>query len=107
MHQVLFRSRWFVLIEGGVHGCVLIGVIFQLHHHEGDTVDEEHRVRPFVAAVFYNRELIDYDELVMVGIMKIDQPDQIAPAVAVFLIAYPDAFGEHTVKSFIAGDKFG
>ena len=62
---------------------------------------------PFVDAVFDDGELVDDQVVVVFGMGEIDQPDQIAARVAVFLVGDGDAFGEQAVEGFVVGDQVG
>ena len=57
--------------------------------------------------VFYDRELIDCEKVVVFGGFPIDQPELFAFGFAVALIFDGDAFGEVAVEDFVIADEIG
>ena len=83
-----------------------VGGVLQLDDGEGKSVDEQHEVGAFVLAVLDHSELVNDDEVVVLGVLEIDEPDEVAARVAV-LVGDVDAFGEESMERFVAGEQFG
>ena len=90
-----------------MNGGVFVGGVFQFDDDEGQAVDEEHDVGAFVDAVFDDGELVDDQIVVVFGMVEVDQPDEIAARVALFLVGDGDAVGEQAVEGFVVGDEVG
>ncbi len=46
-------------------------------------------------------------KVVVLRFVKVNEPDQITPAVPVFLIGNLNSFSQHPVKGFVIGNQFG
>ena len=66
------------LVEGGPDGGVFVGRVLQLDDGERQAVDEEHDVRAAVVLAFDDGELVDGDEVVLLGVLEVDEPDAVA-----------------------------
>ncbi len=56
---------------------------------------------------FYHCKLITYHKIVIQGILKINQPNQISTFVTILMIAHRNPFRQITVKCFIVCYQFG
>ena len=66
------------LIERPVDGRVLVAGVLQFDHGERQAVDEDHDVGPSVRVVLDDRELVDREPVVGVGVVEVDQPRLLA-----------------------------
>jgi hypothetical protein len=61
------------LVVGVLDGGVLVGHVLQLDDRERQTVDEHHQVGPPVVVALDDRELVDHQPVVLVGLVEVGQ----------------------------------
>ena len=85
-----------------------IGGVFQFHHHQRQTVDEQDDIRALGIVIFQHRKLVDGQEFVVLRVGKVDQPDLVGSALpladAVFDV---HAIGQQTVECLVVVDDGG
>jgi len=65
-------------VESGRDGGVFVGGVFKLHHCHRHAVDEQHYVRSAFVLVLDYGKLIDREKVVVLRLIVIEHPDEIA-----------------------------
>ena len=63
-----------------------------------------HRIGALVLTIFNHRELIGHDKFIMAGVVKINQPNDIAALIAFVLAADFDASGKQAMEGFVVAE---
>ena len=96
------------LVPGRPDCGVLVGRILQFDDAEGQTVEEQHDIRPAVVLVLRDGELIDRQPIVPVGPFEVDDANLVAAHVSAGIPIFDvDAVYEHPVKRAISGFQGG
>jgi hypothetical protein len=93
------------LTEGISDGGVLIGKIFQFEKGERDSVHEDDDIGAAVGAIFDDGELIDSGPIVVFGLFKVEEFDEVVNDPAFIAILDVDAVGEKLVELAVAFDE--
>lgn len=103
-----FGSVGLKLVVGSPDGGLFVGRVFQLDNNQGQTVDEEHDVRPTKLSSFHHCELIDGEPVVVLGILKVQHADQGAGNGAIgSAVFHRHTLGEHPMESTVTSFQCG
>ena len=86
----------FDLIIGLADCSVLIRRVLEFDHHQRQAVDKEEHIGPFVLITLDNGKLIYGVEDIIRRVLKINEPDPLAPFLAVLPHRDRNAFGTVT-----------
>lgn len=73
------------LLEGRLDRGVFINRILQFNDSQRQAIDKQDYVRALVDVVLDHRELVDHQKIIVLGILEINEPNQVAPAAAIIL----------------------
>ena len=83
---------------------VFVCGVFEFDDGDGQAVEKEDDVGATVA-VFDNGELVDGEPVVVVGLVEVDEPDEVVYAAVIALVGDGDAVGEEFVEAAIVFDQ--
>ncbi len=90
------------MTEGISDGGVLIAKIFQLEEGERNSIHEDDDIGAAIGAIFDDGELIDGGPIVVFGLLKVEESDEVVNDAAFFTVFDVDAVREELMKATIA-----
>jgi len=70
------------LAESGLQIGIFIGGVFEFDYHQRQTIDEQDDIRAFVDVVFDHGVLVHRQKIVVLRVVKVNQPDLVRAAFA-------------------------
>ena len=80
---------------------------FELDHAQGQAIDENHDVGPAVSAILDDGELIDGEPIVIIQVLKVEQPDLVVDLSIILHIGDIHSIGKHPMETPVVLDQAG